>query len=74
MRRRKDMKKFLQMAAILMIAASTLTACTWTKQDTGTLAGGVVGAAAGNVLTGGSAVGTGIGAVGGAVVGNQLSR
>ena len=67
------MKTILTFSAILILS-SALTACTWTKQDTGTLAGGVVGAAAGNVLTGGSAIGTGVGAVGGAVVGNQLSR
>ncbi len=68
------MKKLAMMFVTAAMAALLVTGCTWNRQDTGTLAGGVVGGAAGYAVTGGSALGTGVGAVGGAIVGNQLSR
>jgi uncharacterized protein YcfJ len=55
-----------------LIAATALTACT--RQDEGLVAGGVGGAALGNVITGGSGLGTAVGAVGGAFVGSSIAR
>jgi uncharacterized protein YcfJ len=65
------MKKLILIVSAILLATS-LSACT--NADTGTVVGGVGGAALGNVLTGGSALGTAVGAVGGAVVGNNIAR
>ena len=65
------MKKTIILICTLALAAS-LTACT--RSDEGLVAGGVGGAALGNVLTGGSGLGTAVGAVGGAFVGQSIAR
>ena len=66
--------KIMITAVTVLLATTLMTGCTWDKRDTGTAAGAVVGGAAGALVTGGSAVGVGVGAVGGAIVGNQLSK
>ena len=69
------MKKFLSSSLAVLLAASSLTACTYSeRKDLGMVAGGVVGGVAGHSLTGGSTAGTIVGAVGGAYVGRQLSH
>lgn len=67
------MKSLIKLGGTFMLIA-VLASCTWTRQDTGMVAGGVVGGVVGNAVTGGSAVGTGVGAVGGAVVGSHLAQ
>ena len=68
------MKKTAAVLCTIMLASSltTMTACR--RSDMGLVAGGVVGGFAGNALTGGSGVGTAVGAVGGAYVGHELAR
>jgi osmotically inducible lipoprotein OsmB len=66
------MKKLLLVICSAVLAASLLSACQ--RQDEGMVAGGVVGGVAGSALTGGSALGTGIGVLGGAVVGRSLAN
>lgn len=58
----------------MILLCFLLAGCTWDKQDTGMAAGGVLGGVAGHYISGGSALGTGVGAVGGAVVGRQLTK
>ncbi|GEM_PF-1800600 len=68
------MKKISSVIATIILSTSLLSLNACTNRDMATVGGGVLGGAAGNVLTGGSGVGTAVGAVGGAVVGNQLAR
>lgn len=65
------MKKVTLICSILL-SLSLLTACQ--RQDVGMVSGGVIGGVAGSAITGGSAVGTGIGVVGGALAGRELAR
>ena len=65
---------FKKCAAIIMIASS-LSACgTMSNRGKNTAIGAGVGAVAGAVLTGGSALGTVGGAAIGGVVGNQIGK
>jgi uncharacterized protein YcfJ len=65
------MKKSIILLCTLALV-TTLSACT--RSDEGLVAGGVGGAALGSVVTGGSALGTAVGAVGGAFVGQSIAR
>ena len=68
------MKKLIVLFGMILVAAS-LSGCNgMSKGEKGMLAGGAVGGIAGNVLTGGSGLGTAIGAVGGAFAGRQMSK
>lgn len=69
------MKTFKKLAVNTMIIAGVLSlaACAdMSRRDTNTAVGAGVGAVAGAVLTGGSAVGTVGGAAVGGVIGNQV--
>jgi osmotically inducible lipoprotein OsmB len=67
--------KHLVVTASLATLALGLTGCAgMSKQDRNTAVGAGVGAVAGSVLTGGSAVGTVGGAAVGGVIGNQTSK
>jgi osmotically inducible lipoprotein OsmB len=67
------MKKFIALSLIILTAG--LSACTTgEKQTAGIAGGGVIGGVAGSAITGGSAVGTVAGAVGGALIGNEISK
>ena len=71
------MKNIKQIAATTAILAATLglSACAgMSNQDRNTAVGAGVGAVAGSVLTGGSAVGTVGGAAVGGVIGNQVQK
>ena len=62
-------------AAVVVVATLGLTACAgMTNQDRNTAVGAGVGAVAGSVLTGGSAVGAVGGAAVGGVIGNQVQK
>lgn len=63
------MKKIIAISSIILLTA--LSGCA--SKTGGTLLGGVAGAGAGAALSGGNAIATGVGAVGGAVAGNVLS-
>jgi osmotically inducible lipoprotein OsmB len=68
------MMKSTIMTCLLMLALTSLTACSSvTKQDVGTGVGAVAGGLAGHALLGGTA-GTVIGAAGGAVAGNLVGK
>jgi len=69
--------KSTRMTAVLaaLVCAGTLSACAdMTPRERNTAVGAGVGAVAGSVLTGGSAVGTVGGAAVGGVVGNQVKH
>jgi osmotically inducible lipoprotein OsmB len=67
--------KQIVVTASLATAALALTGCAgMSNQDRNTAVGAGVGAVAGSVLTGGSAVGTVGGAAVGGVIGNQTSK
>jgi osmotically inducible lipoprotein OsmB len=67
-------KKLMSISALLG-ATVGLSACAgMSNQDKNTAVGAGVGAVAGSVLTGGSAVGTVGGAAVGGVIGNQVSK
>jgi len=69
--------KSTRMTAVLaaLVCAGTLGACAdMTPRERNTAVGAGVGAVAGSVLTGGSAVGTVGGAAVGGVVGNQVKH
>jgi osmotically inducible lipoprotein OsmB len=71
------MKNIKHIASTTAILAATLglSACAgMSNQDKSTAVGAGVGAVAGSVLTGGSAVGTVGGAAVGGVIGNQVSK
>jgi len=71
------MKNVKQLAATAAVLAATLglSACAnMSPQDRNTAVGAGVGAVAGSVLTGGSAVGTVGGAAVGGVIGNQVQK
>lgn len=71
------MKNIKRIAATSAILAATLglSACAgMSNQDRNTAVGAGVGAVAGSVLTGGSAVGTVGGAAVGGVIGNQVQK
>jgi osmotically inducible lipoprotein OsmB len=71
------MKNIQHIASTAAILAATLglSACAgMSNQDKNTAVGAGVGAVAGSVLTGGSAVGTVGGAAVGGVIGNQVSK
>jgi len=62
-------------AAAVVVATLGLTACAgMSNQDRNTAVGAGVGAVAGSVLTGGSAVGAVGGAAVGGVIGNQVQK
>lgn len=62
-------------AAVVIAATLGLSACAgMTNQDRNTAVGAGVGAVAGSVLTGGSAVGAVGGAAVGGVIGNQVQK
>lgn len=65
------MKKLIATLAIILLGLSMSGCATKTG---GTVLGGVAGAGLGAAVTNGSPWGVGIGAVGGAVAGNALSR
>jgi osmotically inducible lipoprotein OsmB len=68
------MKK-LALTLTMAAAAMSLGACSnMSRQDKGTAVGAGVGAVAGSVLTGGSALGTVGGAAVGGVIGNQVEK
>ncbi|HSH97883.1 MAG: glycine zipper 2TM domain-containing protein [Methylophilaceae bacterium] len=61
--------------SILTLTLLSMSACSgMTKRDKSTAVGAGVGAVAGAVLTGGSAVGTVGGAAVGGVIGNQVGK
>lgn len=66
------MKKVITIICTVLVGTSLITGCK--RTDVGLVSGGVIGAAAGNALTGGSGVGTAVGAVGGAYAGHELAR
>jgi osmotically inducible lipoprotein OsmB len=67
--------KHLVVTASLATVAFGLTGCAgMSNQDRNTAVGAGVGAVAGSVLTGGSAVGTVGGAAVGGVIGNQVNK
>ena len=70
----KNIKQIASAAAVIA-ATMSLSACAgMSNQDKNTAIGAGVGAVAGSVLTGGSAVGTVGGAAVGGVIGNQTSK
>jgi osmotically inducible lipoprotein OsmB len=69
-----NIKRIASTAAILA-ATLGLSACAgMSSQDKSTAVGAGVGAVAGSVLTGGSAIGTVGGAAVGGVIGNQVNK
>ncbi|HEX8404077.1 MAG TPA: glycine zipper 2TM domain-containing protein [Duganella sp.] len=69
-----NIKRLASTAAILA-ATLGLSACAgMSSQDKSTAVGAGVGAVAGSVLTGGSAIGTVGGAAVGGVIGNQVNK
>lgn len=67
--------KTIQRLAISAVAATMLLGCSgMSTRDKDTAIGAGVGAAAGAVLTGGSAVGTVGGAAVGGIIGNQVGK
>ncbi len=68
------MKKTASVILSLILATSVVTVSGCTNRDVGTAGGAAIGGLAGYGLTGGSGVGTAVGAVGGALVGNAVSR
>jgi osmotically inducible lipoprotein OsmB len=64
------MRTFLKLFAASFLAAAVTACAGWNRQERDTAVGAGVGAAAGNVVTGGSAVGT----VGGAAVGGYIGH
>lgn len=65
----------LATAATIVAATLGLSACAgMSAQDQNTAVGAGVGAVAGSVLTGGSAIGTVGGAAVGGVIGNQVTK
>lgn len=67
-------QKFAARSAVLAIVIS-LTGCAgMSRKDQNTAAGAGIGAVAGAVLTGGSAIGTVGGAAVGGVIGNQVGK
>ena len=67
-----NMKKALLASLTLILALGVLTACT--NRDMGTAGGAALGGVAGYYATGGSGVGTAVGAVGGGLVGRAVSN
>lgn len=65
-------KKLTSIAAIATVAVSLSACAGMSRQDQNTAVGAGVGAVAGSVLTGGSAIGTVGGAAVGGVIGNQV--
>ena len=62
-------------AAVLAMAAISLTACSgMSQQEKSTAIGAGVGAVGGSILSGGSALGTLGGAAVGGVIGNELEK
>ncbi len=67
--------KQIAMTVTLAGAALAMTGCAdMSRQDRNTAVGAGVGAVAGSVLTGGSAIGTVGGAAVGGVIGNQTTK
>lgn len=66
------MKKAFLSAIAVLFCVSMLTACT--NRDMSTVGGAALGGLAGNVITGGSAAGTVVGAVGGGLIGRSVSH
>ena len=65
-------KKLASAAAIATVALSLSACAGMSRQDQNTAVGAGVGAVAGSVLTGGSAIGTVGGAAVGGVIGNEV--
>jgi osmotically inducible lipoprotein OsmB len=66
------MKKLLLTCFATLLVAGSLISCT--NRELGTTGGAAVGGVAGYALTGGSALGTVAGAVGGGIIGNQVTK
>lgn len=66
------MKKSILTCLSLVLALGMLTACT--NKDMGTTGGAALGGVAGYAATGGSGIGTAVGAVGGGLVGRAVSQ
>ena len=67
-------KRLAASASALAIVLSLGACAGMSQQDKGTAVGAGVGAVAGSVLTGGSAIGTVGGAAVGGVIGNQVEK
>ncbi|MGB9107136.1 MAG: glycine zipper 2TM domain-containing protein [Telluria sp.] len=70
----KTIKHIIVTASLATVALGMTGCADMSRQDRNTAVGAGVGAVAGSVLTGGSAVGTVAGAAVGGVVGNQTSK
>jgi osmotically inducible lipoprotein OsmB len=70
----KNIKHYAVTAAVLAAALGLSACANMSAQDRNTAVGAGVGAVAGSVLTGGSAVGTVGGAAVGGVIGNQVQK
>jgi osmotically inducible lipoprotein OsmB len=68
------LKKAASAAAIVTVALGLSACAGMSNQDRNTAVGAGVGAVAGSVLTGGSAIGTVGGAAVGGVIGNQVNK
>lgn len=66
------MKKIFLSFISIVLAATLLCACT--NRQMGTVGGAALGGVVGYGVTGGSGVGTAVGAVGGGLIGNAVSR
>jgi osmotically inducible lipoprotein OsmB len=70
----KTIKQIIVTASLATVALGLTGCADMSRQDRNTAIGAGVGAVAGSVLTGGSAVGTVAGAAVGGVVGNQTTK
>jgi osmotically inducible lipoprotein OsmB len=70
----KNIKRIAATAAVLAATLGLSACANMSGQDKNTAIGAGVGAVAGSVLTGGSAVGTVGGAAVGGVIGNQVQK
>ncbi len=67
--------KRLFLASLLTASALSLNACaSWSPEAKGTAIGAGVGAAAGNVITGGGVLGTVGGAAAGGIIGHEVGK
>lgn len=62
----------LFLTCLIILALGSLTACT--NREQATVGGAAIGGLAGYGLTGGSAIGTAVGAVGGGLIGHAATR
>ena len=62
-------------AGLLSVATLSLSACaSWSPEAKGTAIGAGVGAAAGNIITGGGVLGTVGGAAAGGIIGHEVGK